>query len=318
MILRSSAAFLICFSVLSAWATEPSTEARLTSGQSYVRDGQGLLNSLPRKDASRPQLTLKLADALFNDALTLGALTHPTSAQEQRLEQERKKSLHFYQEALNGIGGAYPLPVGAAKDKIEFQISRLESDLGNSQAAQKIWKVEFGANIGGLADAKQAVEMGCDGVGLLRSEFLFLERATAPSEEEQFQVYQEIAHTMERRPLTIRTLDVGGDKPLQYLPLPKEDNPFLGLRGIRVGFKHPEILREQLRAILRVRSEGKINIMFPMISTIEEFRKAKSMLEEERAKLSVPASQIAVGIMVEVPSAALLADVFAPEVDFFE
>lgn len=175
--------------------------------------------------------------------------------------------------------------------------------------------IEVCANIGSAADARTAVEMGADGVGLLRSEFLFLERESAPSEEEQFHVYQEIADTLGHRPLTIRTLDVGGDKPLKYLPLPPEENPFLGVRGIRIGLKHPEILRQQLRAILRVRSQGKINVMFPMIATLEEFRQAKAILEEERLKLGAPT--INVGIMVEVPSVALIADTLAREADFF-
>lgn len=175
--------------------------------------------------------------------------------------------------------------------------------------------IEVAANIGGVEDARKAVELGCDGVGLLRSEFLFLERATAPSEEEQFQVYQEIADILGSRPLTIRTLDVGGDKPLQYLPIPPEENPFLGVRGLRVGFANPEILREQLRAILRVKSKGRLSIMFPMVTMIEEFRLAKQILEDERAKLGVPPVQV--GIMIEVPSAALLAETFAKECDFF-
>lgn len=175
--------------------------------------------------------------------------------------------------------------------------------------------IEVAANIGGLEDAKKAVELGCDGVGLLRSEFLFLERATAPSEEEQYRVYQDIANALGKRPLIIRTLDVGGDKPLQYLPIEPEENPFLGIRGIRVGFLKPEILREQLRAILRVKSKGKMHVMFPMIASIHELRQAKAILEEERKKLG--AAPIQVGIMIEVPSAALMADTFAPECDFF-
>jgi phosphocarrier protein FPr len=176
-------------------------------------------------------------------------------------------------------------------------------------------RVEVVANIGGPADARQAVETGADGVGLLRSEFLFLERATAPDEDEQHGVYQEIADILGPRPLIIRTLDVGGDKPLKYLPLEAEENPFLGVRGIRVGFLHPEILRVQLRAILRVKSKGKLGVMFPMVATIDEFRRAKAMLEEERLRLKAP--PIEVGIMVEVPSVALSADVFAREADFF-
>jgi phosphoenolpyruvate-protein phosphotransferase len=175
--------------------------------------------------------------------------------------------------------------------------------------------VEVMANIGSVADARTAVEMGCDGVGLLRSEFLFLERESAPTEDEQYRVYQEIADVLGQRPLTIRTLDVGGDKPLKYLPLPPEENPFLGVRGIRIGLKHPEILRQQLRAILRVRGPGRINVMFPMIATLEEFRRAKQILEEERVRMNAP--RIRVGIMVEVPSAALIAEALAEEADFF-
>lgn len=176
-------------------------------------------------------------------------------------------------------------------------------------------RIEVAANIGNLEDAKQAVELGADGVGLLRSEFLFLERDHAPSEDEQYEVYQDIADALGDRPLVIRTLDVGGDKPLRYLPMPPEENPFLGVRGIRIGLVRPEILRTQLRAILRVKSKAKIHIMFPMISTLEELQQAKAILESERQALGAP--EVAVGIMVEVPSAALIADVLAPEVDFF-
>jgi phosphoenolpyruvate-protein phosphotransferase len=224
---------------------------------------------------------------------------------------------------LDGDRGELRLnPTADEKKKIqEQQLSHAEkrkTALSNSSQPARTKDghlIEVGANIGGVADAREAVEMGCDGVGLLRSEFLFLERTTAPTEDEQYRVYQEIADVLGDRPLTIRTLDVGGDKPLQYLPIPPEENPFLGVRGLRVGFLMPEILREQLRAILRVRSKGTLNVMFPMVAMIEEFRQAKAMLEEERAKLGAPAVKI--GIMIEVPSAALMAETFAPEVDFF-
>lgn len=171
------------------------------------------------------------------------------------------------------------------------------------------------ANIGNVADLHTALKMGCDGVGLLRTEFMFLERQSAPSEDEQLALYQEMATLLGERPFTIRTLDVGGDKPLSYLPLPHEDNPFLGVRGLRIGLRQPEILRQQLRAILRVKSRAEIHVMFPMVATLEEFLEAKEILEDERRKLKAPAVQV--GIMVEVPSAALCAEVFAPVVDFF-
>jgi phosphoenolpyruvate-protein phosphotransferase len=177
-------------------------------------------------------------------------------------------------------------------------------------------RVEVVANIGGLADAEQAIRLGGEGVGLLRSEFLFLERATAPSEEEQTQVYTQLAVTLgPERPLIIRTLDVGGDKPLPYLPIPREDNPFLGERGIRVSLDRPELFRVQLRAILRASRTGKISVMFPMISTLSDLHAAKAILEEERQKLGC--APIAIGIMVEVPAVAVMAEQFIKAVDFF-
>ncbi len=175
--------------------------------------------------------------------------------------------------------------------------------------------IEVAANIGGLKDAIQSVKLGGEGVGLLRSEFLFLDRISAPTEEEQYEVYRDILLALDGKPLLVRTLDVGGDKPLTYLPLPVEENPFLGERGIRIGLERPEIFRVQARAVLRASAHGKIRIMFPMISTIDEIREVKVMLEQEREKLRV--APIETGIMVEVPSTAILAEQFAKEVDFF-
>jgi phosphocarrier protein FPr len=178
-------------------------------------------------------------------------------------------------------------------------------------------RVEVVANIGNQEDAQAALAKGAEGVGLLRSEFIFLGRTTAPSEEEQAQIYTAIARTLAPgQPLVIRTLDVGGDKPLPYLPIPREANPFLGERGIRVGLDRPEILRTQVRAILRAVATGaKIQVMFPMIATLQEFRLAKQVFEEERLKLGV--APVPVGIMVEVPSTAVMAEQFAAEADFF-
>jgi phosphocarrier protein FPr len=177
-------------------------------------------------------------------------------------------------------------------------------------------RIEVAANIGGLADAEQAVALGGEAVGLLRSEFLFLHRSTAPTEREQEEVYTGIARVLGRkRRVVIRALDVGGDKPLPYLPIPKEDNPFLGERGIRVLLDHQELFRAQLRAILRASTSGLVSIMFPMIATVGEWRRARAILEEERQRLGVP--RVEAGIMVEVASAAILADLLAKEVDFF-
>jgi phosphocarrier protein FPr len=177
-------------------------------------------------------------------------------------------------------------------------------------------RIEVVANIGGLEDATRIAGLGGEGVGLLRSEFLFMERAHAPGEEEQFERYRAIAQAVGReKPLIIRTLDVGGDKPLAYLPIPKEDNPFLGERGVRVGLDRPEILRTQLRAILRAGAFGKISVMFPMIARLSELYEVKAMLAEEAARLKVPS--VPAGIMVEVPAAALMAAQFARHADFF-
>jgi phosphocarrier protein FPr len=177
-------------------------------------------------------------------------------------------------------------------------------------------RLEVVANIGGLKDAKQINALGGEGVGLLRSEFLFMERTDAPSEDEQFETYRAIAAALgPDKPLIIRTLDVGGDKPLAYLPIPKEDNPFLGERGVRVGLDRPEILRTQLRAILRASKFGQVKVMFPMIATLSELRDVKAMLAEEAASLELPA--VPAGIMVEIPAAAVMAEQFAAEADFF-
>ncbi|HSM56281.1 MAG TPA: phosphoenolpyruvate--protein phosphotransferase [Candidatus Sulfomarinibacteraceae bacterium] len=183
-------------------------------------------------------------------------------------------------------------------------------------------RVEVAANIGGVKDAHAAATSGAEAVGLLRTEFLFLGRTTAPSEAEQEQVYGEIVEAMGGRPVIIRTLDIGGDKPLPYVQVPEEANPFLGERGIRLCLARPALLRRQVRAILRAARSGPVRIMFPMVATVDEWRQARAIVQEERRALvtsddggGVP--QVELGIMIEIPSAALLADRFAPEVDFF-
>ncbi|MGE7981562.1 phosphoenolpyruvate--protein phosphotransferase [Solibacillus sp. NPDC093137] len=180
--------------------------------------------------------------------------------------------------------------------------------------------VELAANIGSLDDAKKALEQGAEGVGLFRTEFLYLERDTAPTEQEQFEIYRDVLTVMGERPVVVRTLDIGGDKAIPYLNMPKEDNPFLGLRAIRLCFANEELFRTQLRALLRASSFGNLKIMFPMISSIDEFRQARQWLDEEKEALieqDVEVSDFEIGIMVEIPSAAILSPVFAKEVDFF-
>ena len=176
-------------------------------------------------------------------------------------------------------------------------------------------RIRVVANVHNGEETRQGLALGGEGVGLLRSEFLFLNRDTAPTEEEQASAYKEVAEALGRdRPLVIRTLDVGGDKPLSYLPLPKEDNPFLGLRGVRVSLDRPDLFRIQLRAILQAATLGDLHIMFPMIATLDELRTAKQILAEEQATSGGSAK---VGIMIEVPAAAVMADLFAREADFF-
>ena len=177
-------------------------------------------------------------------------------------------------------------------------------------------RVEVFANVGSAAEARHAVEQGAEGVGLLRTEFLFLDRATPPDEEEQVAVLGEIARALDGRPLIVRTLDAGADKPLPFLRQEPEDNPFLGRRGIRLSLAEPELLRTQLRAILRVAAEHPLKVMFPMVATLEEVRAARAELDQARAELSSDA-ELDVGVMVEVPALALQAAQVAPEVDFF-
>lgn len=178
--------------------------------------------------------------------------------------------------------------------------------------------VEVAANVGSPEEIPAAVEAGCDGVGLFRTEFLFMGRARMPSEDEQEAAYRRAAEALGGRPIVIRTLDVGADKPLPYLPQPPEVNPFLGIRGLRLGLERPEVLRTQLRAILRVAEDHPVRVMFPMVSTLEELRAALEHLRTAAAELARPVpGGLEVGIMVEVPAAALLANAFAAEVDFF-
>ncbi|WP_027182682.1 phosphoenolpyruvate--protein phosphotransferase [Desulfovibrio inopinatus] len=176
-------------------------------------------------------------------------------------------------------------------------------------------RVEVVANIGKANEAEQAVNAGAEGVGLMRTEFLFLGRETPPDEEEQFQSYSAMVEALNGLPIIIRTLDIGGDKAVPYLDLPHEDNPFLGERGIRLCLNRPELFLSQLRAIYRASKKGPVRIMFPMITTLEDLSAAKRLAE--KARIEVGAEPVDIGIMVEVPSVAVMASEFAREVDFF-
>ncbi|NVZ72528.1 phosphoenolpyruvate--protein phosphotransferase [Pseudomonas costantinii] len=177
--------------------------------------------------------------------------------------------------------------------------------------------VEVTANVASLQEVEQSLTLGGEGVGLLRSEFLYLDRSRAPSLEEQADTYTAIARALgAERNLVVRTLDVGGDKPLAYVPMEAETNPFLGLRGIRLCLERPELLREQFRAILASAGFARLHIMLPMVSLLSELHLSRQILEEEALALGLTELP-KLGIMIEVPSAALMADVFAPHVDFF-
>ncbi|WP_042142758.1 phosphoenolpyruvate--protein phosphotransferase [Paucisalibacillus sp. EB02] len=182
-------------------------------------------------------------------------------------------------------------------------------------------QVELVANIGTPDDVTGVINNGGEGVGLYRTEFLYMGKSELPSEEEQYEAYKSVLEQMGDKPVVVRTLDVGGDKELPYLDLPKEMNPFLGFRAIRFCLDNEHVFRPQLRALLRASIYGNLKIMFPMIATLEEFRKAKEILLDEKENLKREGHQVSdsieVGIMVEIPSTAVIAKQFAKEVDFF-
>ncbi len=206
----------------------------------------------------------------------------------------------------------------ARADALRKGLEPFSKQLGKTEDGQHI---AIRANIGGIADAKRAKEAGAEGIGLFRTEFLFMEASRMPSEEEQMEVYKSVLETFSDAKVTIRTFDAGGDKQIEYLNMPIETNPFLGCRAIRFCLKRKELLKKQLRALLRASVYGHLRIMYPMISGIGEFREANAVLEEAKQELKdegIPvADDVEVGLMIEVPSAALCAETLAKEADFF-
>lgn len=200
--------------------------------------------------------------------------------------------------------------VAARQERLRRELEAARSDCRAASGE----RIEIFANLGSVADAKLAVAHGAEGCGLLRTEFLFLDRAAAPDEREQRETYQRIARVLEGRPLVIRTLDVGGDKPLAYLPLPAEANPALGLRGIRVSLWRPALLRAQLRAILAIEPAGQCRILLPMITGVDELAVVRGIVEELSTELGV--ARVQLGVMIETPAAAMLADELARDADF--
>lgn len=180
--------------------------------------------------------------------------------------------------------------------------------------------IELAANIGSVQDVEAVLKVGADGVGLFRTEFLYMDSTSLPTEEQQFELYKAVLEKMNNKPVVVRTLDIGGDKHLEYWQLPKEENPFLGQRAIRLSLANEDIFITQLRALLRASQYGNLKIMFPMIATMQELHQAKAILQRQHNALvaeGVAIGKYEVGIMIEVPSAAILADVLAREVDFF-
>nr|WP_162255844.1 phosphoenolpyruvate--protein phosphotransferase [Latilactobacillus fuchuensis] len=230
---------------------------------------------------------------------------------------------------VDGINGVVVLdPTAAdvaeydAKAK-DFAAQKTEWEkLKNEKSVTKDGKAfTVAANIGTPKDLEGVVDNGSEAIGLYRTEFLYMDSSELPSEDDQFEAYKAVLEGMSGKPVVVRTMDIGGDKKLPYLPLPEEMNPFLGYRAIRISLDRDDIFRTQLRALLRASNYGKLRIMFPMIATVAEFRQAKGILEEERAKLiangQAVSDDLQVGMMVEIPASAVLANQFAKEVDFF-
>lgn len=207
------------------------------------------------------------------------------------------------------------------KSELDIEKNKLKELVHTKTITKQGKSVIVAGNIGSPNDVHKVIENGGEGVGLFRTEFLYMDRTEFPSEEEQFNSYKYVAEKLEGKPVVIRTLDIGGDKKLSYLPLPEEMNPFLGYRAIRLCLDRQDIFRTQLRAILRASAYGNIQIMFPMISSLEEFFKAKEILtsckDELKAEGKAYNDKIETGIMIEIPSAAIMADEFAKYVDFF-
>ncbi|MDY4078540.1 MAG: phosphoenolpyruvate--protein phosphotransferase [Clostridium sp.] len=207
------------------------------------------------------------------------------------------------------------------KEKFQAEQEELKKLIDVKTTTKSGRRIEVCGNIGKPEDVLGVIANGGDGVGLFRTEFLYMDRESAPTEEEQFESYKFVLEKMEGKQVVIRTLDIGGDKTLPYLPLPQEMNPFLGYRAIRLCLDRKEIFKVQLRALLRASVFGKLCVMFPMISGIQEFRQAKEVVEECKAELRAEGKEysenIQWGIMVEIPAAAVMADELAKEVDFF-
>ncbi|MCS4697089.1 phosphoenolpyruvate--protein phosphotransferase [Staphylococcus aureus] len=261
-----------------------------------------------------------------HSAIMSRSLEIPAIVGTKSITQEVKQGDMIIVDGLNG-----DVIVNPTEDELIAYQGKRERYFADKKELQKLRDAdtvtvdgvhaELAANIGTPNDLPGVIENGAQGIGLYRTEFLYMGRDQMPTEEEQFEAYKEVLEAMNGKRVVVRTLDIGGDKELSYLNLPEEMNPFLGYRAIRLCLAQQDIFRPQLRALLRASVYGKLNIMFPMVATINEFREAKAILLEEKENLKNEGHDISddieLGIMVEIPATAALADVFAKEVDFF-
>ncbi|HAR3694165.1 TPA: phosphoenolpyruvate--protein phosphotransferase [Staphylococcus aureus] len=261
-----------------------------------------------------------------HSAIMSRSLEIPAIVGTKSITQEVKQGDMIIVDGLNG-----DVIVNPTEDELVAYQDKRECYFADKKELQKLRDAdtvtvdgvhaELAANIGTPNDLPGVIENGAQGIGLYRTEFLYMGRDQMPTEEEQFEAYKEVLEAMDGKRVVVRTLDIGGDKELSYLNLPEEMNPFLGYRAIRLCLAQQDIFRPQLRALLRASVYGKLNIMFPMVATINEFREAKAILLEEKENLKNEGHDISddieLGIMVEIPATAALADVFAKEVDFF-
>lgn len=261
-----------------------------------------------------------------HSAIMARSLEIPAIVGTESITQEIKDGQMMIVDALEGVViiGPSDEEIAEYKEKAKaYEAQRAEwAKLVDAPSVTKDGKeVEIAANIGTPQDAEGAVENGADGVGLYRTEFLYMDSPDFPTEDEQYESYKEVLEKMDGKGVVVRTMDIGGDKFLPYLPLPEEMNPFLGYRAIRISLAEPKMFKTQLRALLRSSVHGDLRIMFPMIATLNEYRKAKAILDEVHKELVDEGHKVSddyqVGIMIEIPAAAVNAKQFAKEVDFF-
>ena len=262
------------------------------------------------------------------DASTAGPTVGDSAAEPVRRPNADMLAIDGHLAVVDGYSGC--LYVDPDQETLKYMESKLAEEKekkallfslkGKETITLDGWKIKLCANIGSLQDLQQAIHNDAEGIGLFRSEFVYLEKDTFPAEEEQFEVYKTVVQAMAGKPVIIRTLDIGADKQVGYFGLAKEDNPAMGCRAIRACLKRPEIFKTQLRALFRAGAYGKLAVMYPMITSLQEVRRIKALAAEVKAELTAEGlayGQVDQGIMIETPAAAVISDLLAKEVDFF-